>query len=158
MKAGGKDGGLTVTISVMQIVVCAAWAMGLWLIRRNPTPLLGLKAPAPQPLPAITKADVISLLPLTFCYAFAHTAGVVTLTAGSPAFGQIVKVASARPTMPQRHQSHHHRLLHRVRPSVRDTYALHSALTSPTPLLSVGTEDALSSRIPSSCTRAGSVA
>jgi solute carrier family 35 protein E1 len=93
MKAGGKDGGLTVTISVMQIVVCAAWAMGLWLIRRNPTPLLGLKAPAPQPLPAITKADVISLLPLTFCYAFAHTAGVVALTAGSPAFGQIVKAA-----------------------------------------------------------------
>ena len=28
MKAGGKDGGLTVTISVMQIVVCAAWACG----------------------------------------------------------------------------------------------------------------------------------
>jgi solute carrier family 35 protein E1 len=82
-EAGGPAGGMTITISVMQIVVCAAYALMLWVVRLNPAPLIGFKPPTKQPLPNISKMDCLTLTPLTVCYAFAHSAGVVALTAGS---------------------------------------------------------------------------
>jgi len=82
-EAGGPAGGITITISVMQIVVCAVYALLLWALGLNPAPLLGLEPPTKQPLPKTTAKDLLTLTPLTVCYAFAHSAGVVALTAGS---------------------------------------------------------------------------
>lgn len=82
-EAGGPAGGMTITISVMQIVVCAAYALVLWVVGLNPAPMIGFKAPTKQPLPNVSKMDYLTLTPLTICYAFAHSAGVVALTAGS---------------------------------------------------------------------------
>ena len=82
-EAGGPAGGITITISVIQIVVCAAYAVILWLVGLNPAPLIGLKPPTKQPFPKLKNTDVLTLMPLTLCYAFAHSAGVVALTAGS---------------------------------------------------------------------------
>ena len=48
---GGKNGGLTMTVSTMQLGVCAAYAMVMWIVGRNPIKLFGLQAPAKMPLP-----------------------------------------------------------------------------------------------------------
>ena len=93
VEAGGKAGGLLVTISVMQLAVCSVYAILLWVVGYNPVGLVGLQKPTKQSVPKITLADVGSMLVLVCCYAGAHSAGVVALTAGSPQFGQIVKAA-----------------------------------------------------------------
>jgi len=92
-ESGGKEGGLAVTISVMQLAVCGLYAIGLWIIGYNPVTMLGLQKPVSQPRPKISLKDVGSMMALVVCYAAAHSAGVVTLNAGSVAFGQIVKAA-----------------------------------------------------------------
>ena len=93
VEAGGKAGGLLVTISVMQLAVCSVYALLLWVVGYNPVGLVGLQKPTKQSFPKITLADVGAMLVLVCCYAGAHSAGVVALTAGSPQFGQIVKAA-----------------------------------------------------------------
>eukprot|EP00633_Aureoumbra_lagunensis_P003898 CAMPEP_0197317294 /NCGR_PEP_ID=MMETSP0891-20130614/46335_1 /TAXON_ID=44058 ORGANISM="Aureoumbra lagunensis, Strain CCMP1510" /NCGR_SAMPLE_ID=MMETSP0891 /ASSEMBLY_ACC=CAM_ASM_000534 /LENGTH=380 /DNA_ID=CAMNT_0042807213 /DNA_START=102 /DNA_END=1244 /DNA_ORIENTATION=- len=87
---GGKTAGLTMTISTMQLGVCAAYAGFLWLIGSNPIKLCGFQAPDPQPIPSSTTNDIIKTGPVAFCAAAAHSASVFAL-GGDPLFGQIVK-------------------------------------------------------------------
>jgi len=87
---GGKRAGMTMTVSTMQLGVCAAYAGFLWLVGSNPVKLCGLQWPDSQPLPASTSADVVKTLPVGFCAAAAHSSSVFAL-GGDPLFGQIVK-------------------------------------------------------------------
>jgi len=87
---GGKTGGLTMTISTMQLGICTIYPLLLWLIGLNPIKLLGFALPDKMKLPETTKADLIATLPVGFCAAAAHSAGVFCLGA-DPLFGQIVK-------------------------------------------------------------------
>ena len=88
--AGGKYGGLTMTVSTMQLGVCTLYAGLLWLARKNPIKLCGLQMPEEMRVPKLTMADVKDTLPVGFCSAAAHSAGVFCLGA-DPLFGQIVK-------------------------------------------------------------------
>jgi len=87
---GGKHGGLTMTVSTMQLGICSLYAAVLWLSNFNPITLLGLQKPSKMPLPQTTQADLVDTLPVGFCAAAAHSAGVFCLGA-DPLFGQIVK-------------------------------------------------------------------
>ena len=87
---GGKTAGLTMTVSTMQLGVCAAYAILLWLVSVNPVKLCGLQAPDRQRLPGTTVGDVLKTVPVGFCAAAAHSASVFAL-GGDPLFGQIVK-------------------------------------------------------------------
>jgi len=87
---GGKYSGLTMTVSTLQLGICSLYAGLLWLTNFNPITLLGLQAPEKMPLPQTTKEDLVGTLPVGFCAAAAHSAGVFCLGA-DPLFGQIVK-------------------------------------------------------------------
>ena len=87
---GGKYGGLTMTVSTMQLAVCTLYALVLWIIRLNPIKLCGLQTPEKMTIPKITASDVMATLPVGVCSAAAHSAGVFCLGA-DPLFGQIVK-------------------------------------------------------------------
>jgi len=87
---GGKYSGLTMTVSTLQLGVCTLYAGLLWLTNFNPITLLGLQPPEKMPLPQTTKQDIIDTVPVGFCAAAAHSAGVFCLGA-DPLFGQIVK-------------------------------------------------------------------
>ena len=87
---GGKYGGLTMTVSTMQLGVCTVYAMILWIIRLNPIKLCGLQLPEAMKFPKLTMNDVMLTIPVGFCSAAAHSAGVFCLGA-DPLFGQIVK-------------------------------------------------------------------
>jgi len=87
---GGKHSGLTMTVSTLQLGVCSVYAGLLWLSNFNPVTLLGLQKPTKMPLPQTTKQDLVDTLPVGFCAAAAHSAGVFCLGA-DPLFGQIVK-------------------------------------------------------------------
>jgi len=87
---GGKYGGLTMTVSTMQLGVCSLYALLLWLAKLNPIKLFGLQAPDSMPVPKLKMSDVMATIPVGFCSACAHSAGVVCLGA-DPLFGQIVK-------------------------------------------------------------------
>jgi solute carrier family 35 protein E1 len=87
---GGKHSGLTMTVSTMQLGICTLYAGLLWLSNFNPVTLLGLEAPTKMPKPQTTKDDIIATVPVGFCAAAAHSAGVFCLGA-DPLFGQIVK-------------------------------------------------------------------
>eukprot|EP00613_Pedinella_sp_CCMP2098_P005978 CAMPEP_0171611350 /NCGR_PEP_ID=MMETSP0990-20121206/10584_1 /TAXON_ID=483369 /ORGANISM="non described non described, Strain CCMP2098" /LENGTH=348 /DNA_ID=CAMNT_0012174917 /DNA_START=40 /DNA_END=1086 /DNA_ORIENTATION=+ len=88
--AGGKNAGYTMTISTLQLGVCAVYALLLWIIRLNPISLFGLQMPGAQPVPGITTSDLIKTIPVGFCSAAAHSSSVFAL-GGDPLFGQIVK-------------------------------------------------------------------
>ena len=87
---GGKHSGLTMTVSTLQLGICTLYAGLLWLTNFNPITLLGLEKPSKMPLPETTKQDIIDTVPVGFCAAAAHSAGVFCLGA-DPLFGQIVK-------------------------------------------------------------------
>ena len=87
---GGKTGGLTMTVSTMQLGVCTLYAILLWIIRINPIKLCGLQTPEKMSVPKTTGMDLVKTLPVGFCSAAAHSAGVFCLGA-DPLFGQIVK-------------------------------------------------------------------
>lgn len=87
---GGKYSGLTMTVSTMQLGICSLYAGLLWLSNFNPITLLGLEKPVKMPLPETTQEDLMKTLPVGFCAAAAHSAGVFCLGA-DPLFGQIVK-------------------------------------------------------------------
>ena len=78
------------TVSTMQLGVCAGYALLLWLTTINPIKLCGLQAPDRQKLPASTFSDIVKTIPVGFCAAAAHSASVFAL-GGDPLFGQIVK-------------------------------------------------------------------
>jgi len=87
---GGKYGGLTMTVSTMQLGVCTLYAFLLWLAKLNPIKLCGLQLPEAMDLPKTTTKDLAATIPVGFCSAAAHSAGVFCLGA-DPLFGQIVK-------------------------------------------------------------------
>jgi len=87
---GGKYGGLTMTVSTMQLGVCTLYALVLWLVKWNPIKICGLQTPEKMNLPKTTSADLMATVPVGFCSAAAHSAGVFCLGA-DPLFGQIVK-------------------------------------------------------------------
>ena len=87
---GGKTAGMTMTVSTMQLGVCALYALILWVIGLNPVKLCGFQAPDKQALPKSTKDDIIKTVPVGFCAAAAHSSSVFAL-GGDPLFGQIVK-------------------------------------------------------------------
>ena len=88
--AGGKYGGLTMTVSTMQLGMCALYALVLWLAKVNPIKLCGLQSPEAMDVPKMTGSDVAATTAVGFCSAAAHSAGVFCLGA-DPLFGQIVK-------------------------------------------------------------------
>ena len=88
--AGGKYGGLTMTVSTMQLGVCSVYALMLWLAKVNPINLCGLQMAEAMTFPKLTMADIKATIPVGFCSAAAHSAGVFCLGA-DPLFGQIVK-------------------------------------------------------------------
>jgi len=87
---GGKTSGLTMTVSTMQLGVCSIYAFLLWLVGFNPIKLCGLQLPEKMKVPALTGGDLVKTMPVGFCSAAAHSAGVFCLGA-DPLFGQIVK-------------------------------------------------------------------
>jgi solute carrier family 35 protein E1 len=88
---GGPKGGLTMTVSCMQLGVCTLWACLLYRVGWNPIKLLGGKMPERMQVPhALTKEDLKKTMPLGFCFACAHSSAVFALGA-DPLFGQIVK-------------------------------------------------------------------
>jgi len=88
--AGGKHGGLTMTVSTMQLGVCSIYAFVLWLVTINPIKLCGLQSADRMKFPKVTGKDILYTIPVGFCSAAAHSAGVFCLGA-DPLFGQIVK-------------------------------------------------------------------
>jgi solute carrier family 35 protein E1 len=88
--AGGKYGGMTMCVSTMQLGVCSVYALVLWIVGFNPIKLCGLQMPERMKFPKITSSDLVATLPVGFCSAAAHSAGVFCLGA-DPLFGQIVK-------------------------------------------------------------------
>ena len=92
-EAGGFENGMLVTLSVAQLCVCSLYGLAMWIVGYNPVALLGLQKPTKHPLPKIGLGDIGSMMTLSIAFAATHTLGVIALTAGSPAFGQIVKAA-----------------------------------------------------------------
>ncbi|KAH8056075.1 hypothetical protein JL722_7906 [Aureococcus anophagefferens] len=91
---GGKTAGMTMTVSTMQLGVCAATLIVLWVLSFNPIKLCGLQTPDRQKLPGTKFTDILKTIPVGFCAAAAHSASVFGLGGdrrGDPLFGQIVK-------------------------------------------------------------------
>ncbi|KAJ1446126.1 hypothetical protein M885DRAFT_583654, partial [Pelagophyceae sp. CCMP2097] len=89
---GGKNAGMTMTISTMQLGVCAVYALLVWIVGFNPINLFGLQTPDRQKLPKLTASDLLKTLPVGICSAGAHSSSVFAL-GGDALFGQIVKAA-----------------------------------------------------------------
>lgn len=87
VEAGGKDGPFMMTVATAQLVVGAVYALAVWVVGFNPITF------ANQPVPKLTQSDVVGITVLAFWSAVAHAGSVFALTAGSIAFGQIVKAA-----------------------------------------------------------------
>jgi len=87
---GGKSAGLTMTVSTMQLGVCALYAFIIWIIGLNPIKLCGLQLPDKQTVPKLTPGDILKTIPVGVCSAGAHSSSVFAL-GGDPLFGQIVK-------------------------------------------------------------------
>eukprot|EP00316_Scyphosphaera_apsteinii_P023604 CAMPEP_0119320946 /NCGR_PEP_ID=MMETSP1333-20130426/53983_1 /TAXON_ID=418940 /ORGANISM="Scyphosphaera apsteinii, Strain RCC1455" /LENGTH=333 /DNA_ID=CAMNT_0007327789 /DNA_START=17 /DNA_END=1018 /DNA_ORIENTATION=+ len=87
VEAGGKDSGLMFLTATAQLVVGALYALAVWLVGHNPITF------SKQPVPKLTQQDVVGITVLAFWSAIAHAGSVFALTAGSIAFGQIVKAA-----------------------------------------------------------------
>lgn len=88
---GGKTAGFGMTVATMQLGVGTVYSFLIWIAGYNLLPCSGLVAPTKQPLPGMSMADLIKMLPVAFCSAAAHSSSVLALNAGSVTFGQIVK-------------------------------------------------------------------
>ena len=62
--AGGKNAGLTMTVSTMQLGVCALYAFIIWIIGLNPIKLCGLQLPDKQTVPKLTPGDILKTIPV----------------------------------------------------------------------------------------------
>jgi solute carrier family 35 protein E1 len=78
--AGGKVG-FPMMISALQLGVGAIYGVFLWL------------APDAREKPKVTMADIIKMLPVSFCFMGAHSASVFAMGAGAVSFAQIVKAS-----------------------------------------------------------------
>merc|ERR1719203_1778980 len=74
----------------MQLGVCAVYALILWITTLNPIKIFGLQMPDRMKIPKVNAGDLGAMIPVGFCSAAAHSAGVFCLGA-DPLFGQIVK-------------------------------------------------------------------
>ena len=81
LRAAGGATGFPMTISSLQLGVGVLYALFLWV------------APDSRPLPKVTGADIIRLLPVAFCAMGSHCASVFAMNAGAVSFAQIVKSA-----------------------------------------------------------------
>uniref|UniRef100_A0A7S3JXR7 Sugar phosphate transporter domain-containing protein n=1 Tax=Aureoumbra lagunensis TaxID=44058 RepID=A0A7S3JXR7_9STRA len=81
LNAAGGANGFPVLISALQLFVGSIYAIFLWV------------APDSRKFPTVNFKDIITLLPVAFCAAGAHSASVFALSAGAVSFGQIVKAA-----------------------------------------------------------------
>mmetsp|Transcript_27926 Transcript_27926/g.88970 ORF Transcript_27926/g.88970 Transcript_27926/m.88970 type:complete len:411 (-) Transcript_27926:277-1509(-) len=79
LKAAGGAAGFPALISTAQLGVGVLYSAFLWL------------APDARKVPRLKLSDIVSMLPVGFCMAFAHGASVLALSAGTVSFGQIVK-------------------------------------------------------------------
>ena len=70
---------MTMTVSTMQLGVCAAYAIVLWVLSFNPIKLCGLQTPDRQKLPGTKFTDILKTIPVGFCAAAAHSASVFAL-------------------------------------------------------------------------------
>ena len=82
----------------MQLGICSVYALILWIIRINPIKICGLQSPEAMRLPKLSASDMVKTLPVGFCSAVAHSAGVFCLGA-DPLFGQIVKAGCVSRTL-----------------------------------------------------------
>jgi len=87
IEAGGSQGPFMVTVATAQLVIGAVYALIVWLVGINPITF------TKQSFPKLTFNDYKGLTILAFWSAMAHAGSVFALTAGSIAFGQIVKAA-----------------------------------------------------------------
>jgi len=81
LKAAGGKAGFPMTISTLQLGVGVLYAIFAWA------------APEMRSLPAPTGADLIKMLPVSFCAAAAHSFSVFAQSAGAVSFAMIVKAA-----------------------------------------------------------------
>ena len=89
--AGGKTGGLGMTIATMQLGVGTLYSFLIWIVGYNFLPCCGFVAPTAQKPPRMKGSDYVAMLPVAFCSAAAHSSSVLALNSGSVTFGQIVK-------------------------------------------------------------------
>jgi len=78
--AGGKTG-FPMTISSLQLGVGCLYGIFLWL------------APDAREKPKVTMADIVKMLPVSFCFMGAHCASVFAMGMGAVSFAQIVKAS-----------------------------------------------------------------
>lgn len=78
------------SISTLQLGVCALYSISLWIISVNPIKLCGLQWPSRQPFPNITFDDLVKTIPVGAFFSAAHSSSVFAFS-GDPIFGQIVK-------------------------------------------------------------------
>jgi len=81
LNAAGGSAGFPLTISTMQLGVGALYALFAW------------GAPEMRTLPSVTMDDIVSMLPVAFCAAAAHSFSVFAQSAGAVSFAMIVKAA-----------------------------------------------------------------
>lgn len=86
-EAGGKTGPFPYTIATAQLGVGFVWALASWTLTINPITL------GRQIMPKLSFSDCISVSGVSVFSALAHLGSVLTMNAGSVAFGQIVKAA-----------------------------------------------------------------
>ena len=78
--AGGKAG-FPLTISTMQLGVGVLYSIFAWA------------APEMRTVPSVTMDDIVSMIPVSFCAAAAHSFSVFAQSAGAVSFAMIVKAA-----------------------------------------------------------------
>jgi solute carrier family 35 protein E1 len=81
LNAAGGANGFPVTIGMGQMVLGSLYALFLWA------------APDARAAPAVTKDDLISMLPVAVCVAGAHISSIFSMNLGAVSFAQIVKAA-----------------------------------------------------------------
>lgn len=86
-EAGGKDGPFPYTVATAQLGIGFVWAIATWTLTINPITF------GRQIMPKLSFSDCVSVSGVSVFSAFAHLGSVITMNAGSVAFGQIVKAA-----------------------------------------------------------------
>ena len=86
-EGGGKTGPYPYTIATAQLGIGFLWAIASWMITINPITF------ARQVMPKLSFSDCMSVSGVSVFSALAHLGSVLTMNAGSVAFGQIVKAA-----------------------------------------------------------------
>ena len=81
LNAAGGKAGFPLTVSTMQLGVGVLYALFAWA------------APEMRAQPSVTMEDIMSMIPVSFCAAAAHSFSVFAQSAGAVSFAMIVKAA-----------------------------------------------------------------